>query len=588
MFTQLSSHIPYLILLIPLLLVNACISDSSANVEPLPNNQFSTSYKFSGDPNFPSRLSLSTHQPDVTYSAQVSDDLGKIITTVDNTTLQTMEFIIPVGAKQYYVNVATQHQAWLDTINLTVNPINQSNDSNAPYMNIAYTERETTCELWATQDNSVYLYTQPTTNANPILILPINFAIQTDARTLDGWYRLTIEDNTGWINGSAVELNGNCTALPVDTMIQPTSTTDAMTTAPYDVDRHYFPINANQGGLFSNKVSYPNGDGADIIQATLSDSQNNRTIGLVMTCYGTGMDALRWGQVQNTTLGCGDTIEINFPQNGQDIELTVMLPAVSGQQYVDYQITAMPIAPADEEQHVMAVDLNQGGVLQQVVSYPAGDTQDIIAIYGHNLQPTSPNNYRQYTVVMRCKGSQTENLQWGLETASLGCGDSLTVSLSHAEAVRYLTVNIAPHQEQSFIDYTLYALPIAPMDEEFWFGADRDDGGTFNETLSSPVGDMSDSIEITMNNLTLTAPNDYREMTLTLECEGFNQANIRWGLPDHPELQCGQTVTTTFIHAMNQQAIEIVPLDTNVQTYVNYTLVVAPKVEEAILQNATG
>ena len=580
MFIQMS-RIPYLLLFLTLLLVNACRSDANVNTEPLPHNEFSTSYKFIGDPNYPSRLSLSTNQLDITYSARVSDDVGKIITTVDNTTLQTMEFIIPVGAKQYYVNIATQHQAWLDTISLTVNPMTQSSDDTAPYMNIAYTERAaTSCELWATQDNTVYLYAQPITNAQPILILPVNIAIKTDARTLDGWYRLTIEDNTGWINGNTVQLNGNCSNLPVDTMIQPTSTTDATSTAPYDVDRHYFSINANQGGIFTNKVSYPNGAG--------TDAQKERTIGLVMTCYGTGLDALQWGQSHDRTLGCGDTVEINFPQNVHDVELTVMLPAVSGQQYVDYQLTAMPIAPVDEEQHVMAVDLNQGGGMQQVVSYPAGDTQDIVALYGHNLQPESPNNYRQYTVVMRCKGNQTENLKWGLETQLLGCGDSLSIPLSYAEAVRYLTVKITPHEGQSFIDYTLYALPSAPADDGFWFGTDRDDGGTFNETLSSPIGDMSDTIDIIMSNLTLTAPNDFREMTLTLKCEGFNQANIRWGLPDSPDLQCGQTVTTTFIHAMNQQAIEIVPLDTNIQTYENYTLIVAPKVDEAILQNATG
>jgi hypothetical protein len=307
-----------------------------------------------------------------------------------------------------------------------------------------------------------------------------------------------------------------------------------------------------------------------------------------MACYGTGLESLHWGQHQNTSLGCGDTLELRFPQHVQDIDLTVMLPAVSGQQYVDYQLTAMPIAPTDEEQHVMTVDLNQGGVIQQTVSYPAGDTQDILAIYAHNLQETSPNNYRDYILMMQCNGDQTENLQWGIETALLGCGDSLPMSLSHAEAVRYLTVNISPHEGQSFIDYTLYALPSAPIDEAFWFSADRDHGGTFNETLSSPIGDTTDTIEITISNLTQTTPNHFREMTLTLNCEGFNHGNIRWGLPDNPNLQCGQTVTTAFIHSMNHQAIEIVPLDTNIQTYVNYKLVVAPKVEEAIIKNATG
>ena len=583
-----SSRLSYFFLLTTLLLMNACVSHSSSDVEALPNKDYSTSYQFSGHRDYPSRLSLSTNQNDISYSAQVSDFGGKIITTVNNTTLQTMEFIIPSGEKQYYVNVATQQQAWLDSINLTIDPITKTSQDRTPYMNIAYTEPARSCQLWSTQDNTVYLYHQPITDAQPILILPVNVAIKTDARTLAGWYRLNIEGNTGWVNGNTVELDGDCANLPVDTMIQPTSTTDATITAPYDVDRHYFAINANQGGLFSNKVSYPNGDSADIIQATLSNPQADRTIGLVMACVGTGIESLRWGQLQNSTLGCGDTLELGFPPNVQDVELTVMLPAVSGQQYVDYQLTAMPIAPSDDEQHVMAVDLNQGGVLQQVISYPAGDTQDTIAVYGHNLQQASPNNYREYTLVMRCNGNQIENLRWGIDATTLSCGDSLTIPLSHADAVQYLTINIAPHQGQSFIDYTLYALPSAPIDDAFWFGTDRDAGGTFNETLSSPIGDMSDTIDITMSNLTQIVPNHFREMTLTLYCEGFNQANIRWGLPGNPELQCGQSVSTTFIHSINQQSIEIIPIDTSIQTYVNYTLIVAPKVEEAILQNTTG
>ena len=107
------SQLPYLLLCTTLLLVNACVSQPTTYVEPLSQNDYSTSYQFSGDPSYPSRLSVSTDQVDITYSAQVSDFAGKIITTVNNTTLQTTEFIIPIGEKQYYINVATQQQIWL-------------------------------------------------------------------------------------------------------------------------------------------------------------------------------------------------------------------------------------------------------------------------------------------------------------------------------------------------------------------------------------------------------------------------------------------------------------------------------------------
>ena len=589
MFTNIS-RLPQLILYATLFLMSACVGQSSADVQPLASDEFKTQYQFTGHPNYPSRLSLSTTLEDIMYSAQVSDFAGKVIATVNNTTLQTMELIIPIGEKQYFVSLATQEQTWLDSIELTINAMNteQSTESRTSFTNISYSPSSTysICELWGTQDRTVYLYTQPITSAQALLILPVNLAYKTDARTLDGWYRLTVDNHTGWVNGNEIQLNGDCANLPVDTMIQPTSTTDATTTAPYDVDRHYFDIHGNQGGLFANKISYPNGDSTDIIQATLSNMQADRTIGVIMTCNGNGVESLRWGHAQDVSLKCGDTIALGFTPQASTIQLTVMLPAVSGQQYVEYQLKAMPIAPIDE-QHILYVDSNQGGAIQQTLSYPIGDTQDSIAVYAHNLQEASPDNYREYLLIMQCNGTQSEYLRWGFEVANLGCGDQITIHLTHDEAVRYLLVDIAQHDGESFIDYTLYALPSAPLDDTFWFGVDRDNGGVFNETLSSPVGDASDTIEVIMSNLTSTAPNHFREMTLTLYCHGFNTENIRWGLPDNPSLYCGQTVTTAFIHSANQQTIQIVPLDSKSQMYINYTLVVAPKVHEAILKNDT-
>lgn len=578
----------HLIFSIIILLISACVSQPQNDTQPLAQGDYSKQYQFTGDPQYQSRLSLSTQLNNITYSAQLSDFAGKVVSTVNDTTLQTMELIIPVGEKRYFVDLSTYQQEWLDSIHLTIQPMAEQDASDtSKFMNISYSQpQRVSCQVWSTQEATVYLYNQPSINAQPLLILPVTIAYEADARTSNGWYRLMVDSHTGWVNGNQVQLHGDCATLPVDTMIQSTSTNDGTNTAPYDVDRHYFDIHANQGGVFTNTVSYPNGDSIDLIQATVSHMPTDRTIGIVMTCFGTGIDALQWGYDETLALSCGDTLALGFTQEARDTQLTVKLPAVSGQQFVEYELKAMPIAPTDEEdQHVLYADSNQGGALQQTVSYPLGDTKDTVALFAHNLQETSPNNFREYLVMMHCEGTQTDQLRWGATTTALGCGDQLKLGLSHAESVRYLTIEIPPNDGQTFIDYTLYAIPSAPDDDMFWFGVDRDNGGVFNETLSAPMGDTLDTIEIVMSNLTSTAPNHFREMTLTLYCKGFNEGNIRWGLPDNASLHCGETVTTAFIHSINEQTIEIVPLDATVQSYVNYTLVVAPKPEVSILRN---
>lgn len=588
MFTM-KRQLTHLILISISVLLSACIGQQTNQVQPLAGGDYQSRFQFNGHANHPSRLTLSTSLEDIRYSAEVSDFAGKIITTVNDTTLQTMELIIPIGEKRYFVNLATENQNWLDSIELSVNTINaQKPTSNAAYSNISYSVAATHCELWATQDSTVYLYAQPQVTTQAVLILPINISYETDARTLDGWYQLMIEGHTGWVNGNDVQFNGDCATLPVDTMIQPTSTMDALTTAAYDVDRHYFDINANQGGMFANKISYPNGDSVDIIQATLSNMEADRTIGVAITCSGSGIEALRWGHAQNINLGCNDTLALGFTPDATTIQLKVMLPAVNGQQYVDYQLTAMPIAPVDDDQQVFYIDRNQGGAFQQTISYPIGDTSDIITLFSHNLEETSPNNYREYLLVMQCNGNQSESLRWGISTANLGCNNQTMINISYADPVKYITVDMAQIEGQSFVDYTLYVLPLAPIDDTFWFSIDRDNGGIFNETLSAPMGDTSDTIEVIMSNLAPTAPNNFRQMTLTLYCHGFNEGNIRWGLPDNPALGCGQSVSTAFLDSANQQTLEIVALDASIQTYVNYTLVVAPMVHESILKNDSG
>jgi hypothetical protein len=556
----------------------ACTAQSANSSQPLTDNKTSKTYQFTGHADFPSNLQLSKQSDHITYSAQVSDFAGKIITTVNNTSLKQMELIIPAGDKQYYVTIAAQEESWLDNVTITVNPMNdETKKPIAQDLQVAFIPPSSTCEIWIEQDQVIYLSAQPSTSSITVLALPTNIPFIADARTSDGWYRLTIDNTVGWVNGNIVNVTGDCVGLPVDTMIQTNATSDSTSIAPFDVDRHYFSIDGNQGGRFNNKVSYPNGDGTDVIQLTLSNVPSSRTIGLIMNCRGNGAEALRWGVSQTTTYGCGELLELEFTKSSSDILLTVVLTAVTVQQYAEYQLSAMPIAPVDEDQQVLAIDRNRGGVISQSLSFPNGDAHDVIAVYAHNLQPTSPDNFRQVTFMMECNGFATENLRWGHDTVNMGCGDQFTLNLTQNEAVRYLTVHIPTTVGQSFIEYTLYALPSAPLDDVFWFGVDREFGGSFSESISAPMGDTFDNIQISMSNLTAIEPNHYREMDLTLYCDGFNIENVRWGLPDSPTLLCGQTVTTTFIYSANQQNIDIITLDRNAHSYINYTLVLAPK-----------
>lgn len=565
-------------------MMTACVAQSETTVALISDGAYSKTYQFTGDRQYTSNLQLSTKHEEVTYSAQVSNFTGKIIATLNETQLSNLELTIPIGEKQYYVTIASKQEAWLEDITITVNPIkNEPQTRNASYIPIAYSSAPSTCEIWANQDNTVNLYAQPMSTSQALLVLPMNIPFIADARTLDGWYRLTIDNTIGWVDGNLVNLSGNCVGLPVDTMIQPTAVLDMTTSAPYDVDRHYFAIDINQGGVFRNTISYPNGDSSDIIQTTLSNIHANRTIGITMTCNGTGSESLKWGLSDENMMNCGDTLELGFTERNNDIHLTVMLSAVNGQQYVEYQLTAMPIAPKDDEQQILPVDRNQGGILQESVSFPSGDKQDDVVVYVHNLANVSPNNFRQLTLVMRCNGNSPQNLRWGTDETVGGCGDSIDITVTHQESVYPLTVWIPENASQTFVDYTLYALPSSPADENYIFSIDRDYGGTFSETISAPLGDLADNIQVMMTNLTAVEPNNLRDMHMTLYCEGANTENVRWGLPGSATLLCGQTVTATFTHANRQQMLEVVSNDMNASTYVNYTLVIV-RVPDPVLE----
>ena len=452
-------------------------------------------------------------------------------------------------------------------------------NSNAATVPISFTPRQN-CSLTISAQSGANLEAQPDFNRQVLDNIPFNTQLSVNARTESGWYRINRNGMTGWVYGDFVTLNGVCNSLPVLTPPSTQAIGGAVlsgVTAPYDVNIHYFGVDASGGGQFQDAISYPTGDSQDLVHITVSNLQATEqlTFGLTLTCTGNGAEDLRWGLPEAPTLTCQDALPIPFSSLANDIDVVIMLPGGVGQRYVDYILQAVPIAPDDAPEMPVGVDRDHGGGLRDMLSYPAGDHTDEIVLIPTNLEAMPPHNYRLLNISLRCTGTGVEHLRWGTtDSFGLRCGNSLPVSILFGEEAPWLVITIPPNEAQSYISYTLVIVPTAPSDTPaFMFGLDRDSGGRFNETISFP-GDVSDHLDIIVTNLNEQIPNNFREVTLTLACHGRGLEYLRWGLPDNPTLGCGSTVQTSFLFGLERQALVVTLPENAPQSYINYSLVV--------------
>jgi hypothetical protein len=120
-------------------------------------------------------------------------------------------------------------------------------------------------------------------------------------------------------------------------------------------------------------------------------------------------------------------------------------------------------------------------------------------------------------------------------------------------------------------------IPSAPEDSAVYsLEVDRDGEGSFHEVISGPQGDRSDLIWISVVNLYTEPPNNFREFTLTLNCEGSALDAVRWGSAYSPSLVCGQSVNAPFMHDASQQPFVVLLPEGSRQSYAQYTLSVTP------------
>lgn len=105
----------------------------------------------------------------------------------------------------------------------------------------------------------------------------------------------------------------------------------------------------------------------------------------------------------------------------------------------------------------MTVDRDGWGDFNQSLVYTDG-AGDLILFKVSNLQPTLPDNYREFTLTLLCSGTGTEYVRWGApERPSLYCGHSITVPFTFDFSQQYITVTLADTSGLSNINYTLSA-----------------------------------------------------------------------------------------------------------------------------------
>jgi hypothetical protein len=162
---------------------------------------------------------------------------------------------------------------------------------------------------------------------------------------------------------------------------------------------------------------------------------------------------------------------------------------------------------------------------------------------------------------------------------ALGRTDSGWVAVNYAERQGWISDDVTILQGEcaalpQVLDPTI---PSAPADVQVYgIEVDRDGEGTFREVISTPEGDSNDLVWISIVNLHTEPPNNYREFSLTLNCEGAGLEAVRWGSAYSPTLVCGQSVVVPFIHGASQQPFSVVLPEGSRQSYVQYSLQVTP------------
>jgi uncharacterized protein YraI len=545
-------------------------------------------YNFNANPTSPTTLRFDSTIPGTPFTAEIIDSTGTVIAVISGDSMQTASLTLGPATGVYQVALSSTSSDVQGSVRLSiVDDVETAATAQA-------TTAPTQCIITATHPGGVNMRSQPGLDHEILGVMQPDSSLHADARTSNGWYRVDNNGQGGWVSSDVVSASGMCADLPLQIIPagERTNTIDGSqfvsvlnvntNSAPYDAAAYYFEVADSSSGNFSDSVSYPDGDGTDRVLLAISGLRpgigNERPFSITMECSGAGAENLRWGAPDNPALGCGSTAGITFTSEYNRQPLLVTLPIGASQSNVEYTLHAAPVAPDDAPVLGMGIDLNGGGQLSNMLSAPTGDNNDTIQMVMVNLAEQMPDNFRDLLISLECSGTGVENVRWGIVGgAALTCGSATTISMSHGDSVKNVLVTLPESSSESYISYTLRAVPIAlPDTTQFNFGFDRDSGGLFNEALSYPYGDSSDTLVVNINNLTESPPTNFRNIRITLICSGAGIENLRWGTSNDLSLTCNMSMDIPFLYGLAGQSLVVMLPEGSLPTYAHYTLYATP------------
>jgi hypothetical protein len=120
----------------------------------------------------------------------------------------------------------------------------------------------------------------------------------------------------------------------------------------------------------------------------------------------------------------------------------------------------IPNAPADTQAYLLQVDRDASGSFHEKISAPDGDSSDLIWVRIINLDSHPPNNYREFALTLDCTGTGVDAVRWGSAYApNLTCGGSIVLPFLNGNSQQPIVVLLPPGSHQSYVEYTLSALP---------------------------------------------------------------------------------------------------------------------------------
>jgi hypothetical protein len=116
----------------------------------------------------------------------------------------------------------------------------------------------------------------------------------------------------------------------------------------------------------------------------------------------------------------------------------------------------IPDAPQDPPAHVIAVDRDGSGTFSERISAPTGDMEDLVWVRVINLYTEPPNNFREFTLTLQCRGTGADAVRWGTVGApTLRCGDEMAFPFIYGSSDRPVTVQLPTNTQQSSVEYAL-------------------------------------------------------------------------------------------------------------------------------------